>query len=395
MKSLVIAPQPFFTPRGTPFSVYYRTLVMSELGVQVDLLTYGDGEDVEIPNVRIIRIPRLKFLGPAKIGPSPVKAVLDVLMLIWTIGLLLCNRYDYVHAHEESVFWCRFLKPIFRFKLAYDMHSSLSQQLTNFHFTKSQLLIGLFKKLEDAALHRSEAVITICPDLRDYVLMQGIDPKRHFLIENSIFDDVQLHTNDSAVQAAASKPLVDKNGSQRIVYAGTFEPYQGLEILIRGFAQLAKSHPQTQLVMVGGTEDQVRQMRELANQCSLNGSCVFTGRVPKSQAMAYLKTADVLVSPRKEGTNTPLKVYEQLASGKPLVATNIWSHTQVLTDEVCFLVDPTPEAMANGLTAAITDSAKAMQVAAAGRALYETAYSRSAYEQKMRGFLDVLAKGSG
>jgi hypothetical protein len=36
---LVISPQPFFTPRGTPFSVYYRALVMAEQGVEIDLLT--------------------------------------------------------------------------------------------------------------------------------------------------------------------------------------------------------------------------------------------------------------------------------------------------------------------------------------------------------------------
>jgi hypothetical protein len=70
MRALVIAPQPFFSPRGTPFSVYYRTLVTAECGVHVDLLTYGQGEDIDIPAVRIIRIPRLGLLGPVKVGPS-------------------------------------------------------------------------------------------------------------------------------------------------------------------------------------------------------------------------------------------------------------------------------------------------------------------------------------
>ena len=46
MKALIIAPQPFFSPRGTPFSVYYRTSVLSELGVEADLLTYGQGEEI-------------------------------------------------------------------------------------------------------------------------------------------------------------------------------------------------------------------------------------------------------------------------------------------------------------------------------------------------------------
>jgi len=63
---LVVAPQPFFTPRGTPFSVYYRTLVSSELGFEVDLLTYGQGEDIALPGVRLIRAPAFAWLGPVK-----------------------------------------------------------------------------------------------------------------------------------------------------------------------------------------------------------------------------------------------------------------------------------------------------------------------------------------
>ena len=113
MKALVIAPQPFFSPRGTPFSVYYRTLVTSELGVKVDFLTYGQGENVDIPGVRIIRIPRLRCLGEVKIGPSGLKLFLDLFLVLWTVALLLRHRYDFVHAHEEAVFFCRFLKPLF------------------------------------------------------------------------------------------------------------------------------------------------------------------------------------------------------------------------------------------------------------------------------------------
>ncbi len=47
MKTLVVAPQPFFSFRGTPFSVYYRTLIAGEIGVDTDLLTYGRGSSRE------------------------------------------------------------------------------------------------------------------------------------------------------------------------------------------------------------------------------------------------------------------------------------------------------------------------------------------------------------
>ena len=181
MKALVISPQPFFTPRGTPFSVYYRTLVTAKLDVKVDLLTYGEGEDVDIPGIRILRIPRFAFLGKIKVGPSLLKLFLDLFLVAYTIGLLFRNHYDFVHAHEEAVFFCRFLKPIFRFKLVYDMHSSLPQQLVNFHFTSSKFLINLFKKLEDSCLRASDAVITICPALSGYV-NKLIDSKIMFLM---------------------------------------------------------------------------------------------------------------------------------------------------------------------------------------------------------------------
>ena len=94
MRMLVISPQPFFTPRGTPFSVYYRALVMAEQGVEIDLLTYGAGEDVDIPGVRIVRIPRVRFLEPIPVGPSGKKIVLDMLMFLWTVGMLLKRRYS-------------------------------------------------------------------------------------------------------------------------------------------------------------------------------------------------------------------------------------------------------------------------------------------------------------
>ncbi len=192
MKALVIAPQPFFSPRGTPFSVYYRTLITAELGVKVDLLTYGQGDDVDIPGVRIIRTPAFQFLGNIKIGPSILKLFHDIFIVIWTIGLLLTNKYDLVHAHEEAIFICVFLKPIFKFKLIYDMHSSLPEQLTNFKFTTSQFLINLFTKLENWCLKASDATITICPSLYNYACQLVDDQNKVLLIENSVFDEVNI-----------------------------------------------------------------------------------------------------------------------------------------------------------------------------------------------------------
>lgn len=389
MKALVIAPQPFFTPRGTPFSVYYRMLLTAQQGVEIDLLTYGQGQDVVIPGVRLIRIPRFG-IRTIKVGPSALKAFFDLFMIIWTIALLLRRRYDFVHAHEEAVFYCRFLKPLFRFKLIYDMHSSLPQQLTNFRFTTSKLLIGLFSVLERTSLRAADAVITICPDLADYVLKEGVDSKRHFLIENSIFDDVVL-AGGQGTGREDQAPAALEQGGPLVVYAGTFESYQGLDILIKAFATVYGSRPDARLLLAGGAPDQVKQMQALAGEYRLDGHCLFTGWISKSQARACIERADVLVSPRRQGTNTPLKIYEQLASGNPLVATNIWSHTQVLDETVCFLVDPEPESMAAGILAALGDDARRRKIVQNALNLYESKYAGPVYERKIRQLLEVIA----
>jgi glycosyltransferase involved in cell wall biosynthesis len=389
MKALVIAPEPFFSPRGTPFSVYYRTLVTAELGVSVDLLTYGEGRNVDIPNVRIIRIPRFGFLGPVKIGPSWKKLFLDQFLILWTIGLLLRERYDFVHCHEETVFFCRFLKPIFRFKMIYDMHSSLPQQLSNFKVTQSRLLIGTFQALEDSALEAADAVITICPTLAEHALARMPDAKRHQLIENSIFDTVRLADDVEQPDRIETEPLPPAP-RPLVIYAGTFEPYQGLDILIEGFARAHREQPSAFLMMIGGSRDQVEYYRDLAYRAGLEGHCQFTGRLPQAQVKRLLKDAAVLTSPRVEGTNTPLKIYEQLASGIPLVATRILSHTQVLDEEVCVLVEPDAESMGRGLIAALTDQDRRRKVVQSAQKLFERKYSRRAYTDKMRRLFEVI-----
>ena len=70
MKILMLAPQPFFEPRGTPFSVLGRLKALSALGHEVDLLTYHVGQDVDVPGAVIHRTPKIWFIKSVKIGPS-------------------------------------------------------------------------------------------------------------------------------------------------------------------------------------------------------------------------------------------------------------------------------------------------------------------------------------
>jgi glycosyltransferase involved in cell wall biosynthesis len=136
-------------------------------------------------------------------------------------------------------------------------------------------------------------------------------------------------------------------------------------------------------VLAGGKPEQVEKARAQAT-ASGAASIIFAGEQPSEAIPAFLDAADVLVSPRSSGTNTPLKIYQYLRSGRVIVATRLLTHTQVLSDDVAILTDPTPEAFAQGILRALDDAAAAARLGAAARQLADTRYTYEAYLQRTR-----------
>src|SRR5688572_31953336 len=102
VKILMIAPEPFFEPRATPFSEYHRIRALLELGHTVDLVTYPFGEDVSLPGLRVFRCAKPPLMNGIGIGPSWRKLPLDFLLLLTTCRLARHGKYDAVHSHEEG-----------------------------------------------------------------------------------------------------------------------------------------------------------------------------------------------------------------------------------------------------------------------------------------------------
>jgi len=353
MKILMLAPQPFFEPRGTPISVYQRLEGLSSLGHEIDLVTYHVGRDVHIPNVRVHRIPRVPFIKEVKIGPSWIKPFLDVLLTQVAIFKLLTRRYDVIHSHEEAAFIAVILGAIFRIPHVYDMHSSLPRQLSNFGVGNRRALIRLFEWLERLALNTCHAVITIDPELEQYV--HSVNPSvRQMRIENRAIP--ARHSLVDADLVRQLKSNASLSSRQLIVYTGTFERYQGLDLLLQS-ARIVKKHNERALfVLVGGKVRQIEQFRAIARQEGVEDCVVFVGVVAPDEAIAYLEIADVLVSPRTSGAFAPLKIYTYLRSGKPTVATRVAAHAKLLSDEIALIVEPNKEMLAEGILSLLENS---------------------------------------
>jgi glycosyltransferase involved in cell wall biosynthesis len=379
VRILMIAPEPFLEPRGTPFSVYHRAKALVTLGYEVDLVTYPIGKQVALPGLRIYRAPALPFIRKVKIGPSLAKFPLDLCLFLTALWRLCLRRYRYIHTHEEAGVMGVVLAFIFGCKHLYDMHSDLSQQMSNFAFTKSTVLIRCVEALQKLIVSRADAVIAICPDLEQTVkrLAPG---KPVYMIENVAVDEALPPANESDVALIRQRW---KLGTDPVLlYTGTFESYQGIELLLRSVALVRPAFPNARYVLVGGKPEQVEKQRLLAQELGIAEMVCFVGQRPLEEMPQYMALADILLSPRSEGTNTPLKLYTYLRSGKPILATDIYSHSQILTSRMAMLVPPTQEGLARGALELLNNPELAQRLGAYGQSVAEKNYSWPAFLEK-------------
>ena len=390
MKILMISPQPFFEPRGTPISVYQRLEALSALGHEIDLITYHVGKDIDIPNLNIHRVSGVKVIQHVRIGPSRAKIFLDVQIFFKAIYLLLSKKYDVIHSHEEAAFFSMPLAWVFRIRHLYDMHSVLSKQLTNFNFGNKPIFVKIFEVIEKMVLKSSHAVITVGPDIEKYV--KSVDNHiRVVMIEN-----IALHAYQTPVRPEEVKHLkmtLNLDDRLPIIYTGTYERYQGLDMALKSVDIIKNKYPNVIFIVVGAKVQQAQEWTEKAEKMGLGNHTLFLDVVSPEKSMLFLALGSVLLSPRLDGTSTPLKIYSYLHAEKPIVATNITSHTQVLTNDTALLVDPNEKALADGIIKILDNPKLAEQLGQNALQLARDKFGRQDYISKVNQIYNTILPG--
>ncbi len=364
MRVLMLAPQPVFTPRGTPISVRDRCRLLAEMGHEVVLLTFPLGADFASAGLVIRRVPRPPGLRRIAIGFSWLKLALDGALFLMACFHLLVRRYDLLHSHEEAGMMGAILGRLFRTAHLYDMHSSLPQQFLNYQTSSVRPVLALMRWAERTILENADAVAAVCPDLAEQALAACPGAAVRLVPNLSQFPAPPPST------AEIERRRKDLAAAERFVvgYTGTLEVNQGLGLLVEAFAAFRQYAPEALLVLAGGEPRQVGRLRERCEALGIHEACRFLGRVREEEIASILLVCDVLVSPRASGTNTPLKIYTYLDTGLPVLATRIRSHTQVLDDSRALLVEPEAAALAQGLRVLRDDPSLRLRLGAASRA---------------------------
>jgi PEP-CTERM/exosortase A-associated glycosyltransferase len=175
---------------------------------------------------------------------------------------------------------------------------------------------------ENYVLRRADALVTVCRSLRDAVAPRAGRDARIFVVDNGV--DV-----DRFSPRARNPELVARYGLQGksvIVYLGTFQPYEGLELLVRAVPEIAAQVATAHLLVVGGGGEQPRLV-ELARSLGIEERVTFTGRVPHDQVVDVFPIGDLFVYPRlltlTTALTTPLKPLEAMSMGRPVLVSDL------------------------------------------------------------------------
>jgi glycosyltransferase involved in cell wall biosynthesis len=136
-------------------------------------------------------------------------------------------------------------------------------------------------------------------------------------------------------------------------------------------------------VIVGGTEAQVAHWKDRARQLQVAEAVTFVGSVTLAESLRHLQVAEILVSPRTEGLSVPLKLYSYLKSGKPIVATDVNAHAQILDGEISVLVEANPEAFSKGILLLVRNADLRTQIGNQAKAFAEREFSREVFLAKL------------
>lgn len=216
-----------------------------------------------------------------------------------------------------------------------------------------------------------DGLVAITSGLARHLAECGADPRRILVLPDGV-DLAPFRGLPSRQEARRSLGLDPSRPT--VVYTGHLYPWKGIDTLVVAAPRV----PEALFLVVGGTTDDRRRIARAVGRHGA-GNVLLAGHVPPARVPLHLAAADCLVLPNggRESISrfytSPLKLFEYLAAGRPIVASDLPSLAEVLAHErTAVLVPPDdPVALAGGIRRILSDGSLARRLAAEGKALAE------------------------
>jgi glycosyltransferase involved in cell wall biosynthesis len=203
-------------------------------------------------------------------------------------------------------------------------------------FAPERVLAPLLVAMERDVLRRAVAISAVSGEAARMAIEAGAAAGRVLVLPNA----VDVRHLDAAVDGVRQNG--NGAGAARLGWAGSFGPWHGSEMAVRALAQLP---PDVELVMVGDGDERAA-CESLSRRLGVADRIEWTGALPHDAALRTLAQCDVLVSPHtplrdRPFFGSPTKIFEYMALGRPIVASDLGQIGEILRDGVTArLVEP-------------------------------------------------------
>lgn len=226
----------------------------------------------------------------------------------------------------------------------------------------------MIKAIEQSAFEKVDAISCICQGLKADIIKRGISESKIFVTANAvdINNFLPSYQRDSELEQS-----LNLSGKKVIAFVGTFFKYEGLFYAIEAMKTITKTRKDIHLLLVGAGNE-FEKLKQQVAKAKLEEFVTFVGRVPFEQVSRYYSLADIMIFPRESirltELVTPLKPLESMAQFKPVIASDIGGHRELIVDGETGFLFPADDAqaLAKKIISTIDDAKLLAKVSEAG-----------------------------
>jgi glycosyltransferase involved in cell wall biosynthesis len=226
---------------------------------------------------------------------------------------------------------------------------------------KSRSLMERYaRKIECRQVKETDLPLAMVGPLRDYFCERCDADAGDFLVTHDAFNKDNIQVDSESQQAIIED--YDLAGNTVIGYIGSIFEWHGLDKLIKAFDEM--NMPDAKLLIVGYGEYMVN-LTDLVKKQGREADVIFTGRVPKEDVFNYINIMDICAAPNAAWYQSPVKIFEYGAMGKPILGPDTKAVREIMEPEKDgVLVQPEVEDVKRGLKQLMQNPEEAQKLAA-------------------------------
>src|ERR1700678_840526 len=314
---VMVAACPFPVNYGSPGAIRELTETLSEMGHDLHVVTYGEGDDLPVGNAQLHRVAKVDGKGP-QAGPRLQKLWVDVLLVIKLCQVIRKQKIEIIHAHNyEGALAGVIGKLVTGRPLIYNAVNLMSEELATYQFFKPAFIGRWLAALLDWFVPIfPDHIIAVTQELYDWHAAHGVKKEKLTFVPLGIRPAMFAGADASALR------LKYNVGSRSVVmYTGIHSAFQRVDYLLRAFTVVLKAEPSALLMIVSPLTNEPNYPAnvELAKSLGIVDNVIFVGPHELSELPDYLAMATVAVIPRPECHGHPVKLLNYMMAAKPIV----------------------------------------------------------------------------